>query len=91
VRLALGATPRSLVQLVLRPSLFLIAAGAVLGTAAGLTAGSVLQSEFVGIAALEPAAGVPVIVAIAAIAAFAALIPARRVARVDPISALRAE
>jgi len=91
VRLALGATPRSLVQLVLRPSLFLIAAGAVLGTAVGLAAGSVLQSEFVGIASLEPAAGLPVIAAMAAIAMLAAFVPARRVTSVDPIAALRAE
>lgn len=91
VRLALGATERSLVQLVLRPALILIAAGAVLGSAVGLTAGIVLQSDFVGLAALEPAAGLPVIVAVAAIAAGAAILPARRVARVDAIKALRAE
>jgi predicted permease len=91
VRLALGATPKSLVQLVLRPALLLIVAGAVLGSAIGLTVGTVLQSEFVGLAALEPAAGLPVIVALAAIAALAAFVPARRVSHVDPIQALRAE
>jgi ABC-type antimicrobial peptide transport system permease subunit len=91
VRLALGATERSLVQLVLRPALILIAVGAVLGSAIGLTAGTVLQSEFVGLAGLEPATGLPVIVAMGVIAAAAALLPARRVARIDPITALRTE
>jgi hypothetical protein len=91
VRLALGATPGSLVGLMLRPALILIAAGAMLGSAIGLTAGTVLQSEFVGLAALEPAAGLPVIAATAAIAALAALVPARRASRVDPMTALRTE
>jgi putative ABC transport system permease protein len=91
VRLALGATPRSLVQLVLRPALTLIAAGAVLGSGIGLAAGTVMASEFVGVADVEPLAGIPVILALAAVAAAAALVPARRVARVDPIAALRSE
>ena len=91
VRLALGATPRSIVGLVLRPALLLIAIGAVAGSAVGVAAGSVLRSEFVGLAALEPFAGVPVIAAMAAISIGAAFIPARRAGRVDPIVALRAE
>lgn len=91
VRLALGATPRSLVQLILRPALSFIAAGAVLGSAIGVAAGTVLESEFVGVAAVEPATGIPVILALAAVATVAAFIPARRVTRVDPITALRAE
>jgi predicted permease len=91
VRLALGATPRGVVQLVLRPALLLIAAGAILGSAVGFTAGSVLRSQFVGLGALEPFASLPVIAAMAAIAVGAAFVPARRAGRVDPIVALRAE
>jgi ABC-type antimicrobial peptide transport system permease subunit len=51
----------------------------------------VLESEFVGVADVEPAIGIPVILALAVVAALAAFMPARRVARVDPILALRAE
>ena len=53
-----------------------------------MTAAVVLQSNFVGVADLEPTAGLPVI---AALAAVAACVPARRVARVDPIQALRTD
>ena len=89
VRLALGATHRSLVQLVLRPAVVLIATGALAGCGIGMTVAVVLQSEFVGLAEVEPAAAIPVVLALAVVAAAAALIPARRVARVDPINALR--
>ena len=68
-----------------RPALFLIGAGAIVGSAVGITAGTVMQSEFVGLAAVEPALGLPVIAAMAAIAAVAALVPARRVSQVDQI------
>jgi predicted permease len=89
VRLALGATRASLVQLVVKPAVVLIAIGAVLGCGIGLTAAMVLQSEFVGLAEVEPVAALPIIVGLAAVASAAALVPARRAARVDPIVALR--
>jgi ABC-type antimicrobial peptide transport system permease subunit len=91
VRLALGATRTGVVSMLLRPALLLIAAGAILGSVAGFIAASVFQSEFVGLGALEPLAGLPAILAMAAVAAAAAFIPARRATRVDPIVALRVE
>jgi ABC-type antimicrobial peptide transport system permease subunit len=89
VRLALGATRRSLVQLVLRPAMVLIAAGALLGCVFGITAALVLQSEFVGLAEVKPMAALPTILVLAVVAAAAAMVPARRAAKVDAILALR--
>jgi predicted permease len=91
IRVALGATGPSVVAMLLRPALLLIAAGAILGSAAGLIGATVFQSEFIGLGKLEPIAGLPAILAMAVVAMVAALVPARRATRVDPIVALRAE
>jgi len=91
VRRALGAPERSVVAMLLKPAVLLISAGAVLGTGAGWTAASVLQSEFVGLAPLELSAGLPAIAAMLVVAVAAAWLPARRAAQVDPIAALRAD
>lgn len=54
-------------------------------------AATVFQSEFIAVGALEPWAGGPAVLAMAILAALAALVPARRATRIDPIIALRAE
>jgi hypothetical protein len=91
VRVALGATSNGVVTMLLRPALLLIGAGAILGSTAGLIGAKVFQSEFIGLGELDPLAGVPAIAAMALVAALAALVPARRATRIDPIVALRAE
>jgi len=91
VRRALGAPEGRVVAMLLKPAVLLIAAGAVLGTGAGWTAASVLQSEFVGLAPLELSAGIPAMAAMLVVAVAAAWLPARRAAQVDPIAALRAD
>ena len=57
----------------------------------GKVIASVMQANFVGLNDLQPLVGVPVIVGMAAIALTAALVPARRAGRVQPVEALRAE
>ena len=89
IRLALGATPRSLVQLALRPALILITAGVVVGIGAGLAGATAIQSAFAGLAALRPLAALPVVVLYLAVAGFAAWWPARRAGSADPAVALR--
>jgi predicted permease len=91
IRMALGATGGTIVRLVARPAMALIAVGSILGAAAGIVAAMVLQSTFVGLNDLQPLVGIPVVVGMAAIALAAALVPARRAARVQPVEALRAE
>jgi putative ABC transport system permease protein len=91
VRSALGATPGSLVRLMLREVLLLTAVGVAIGTAVSLAAGHLVAALLYGVAPNDPltlsvAAGV-----LAWVAVLAGYLPARRAARVDPMECLRAE
>ena len=91
VRVALGASPGSVLWMVLRQSLTMVAIGVALGTAAALAAGRVLQRLVEG---MQPVAistlliTIPVLVLAAVSASF---LPARRASRIDPVIALRQE
>ncbi len=91
VRIALGAQPRAVAAMVVGEGLRLSAAGAALGLTAGIGLNRVLRE-------LEPTATSydPLVLAVVAVtllgaAALASYLPARRAARVDPTTALRAE
>ncbi len=89
VRMALGATPRSVIALVLRQSLGMIIAGVAIGTAAALAAARILQRVVEGMQPTESSAFVVMIPLLALAALFASYIPAHRASRVDPVIALR--
>ena len=90
VRLALGAAPGDLSRLVLGFAVRLAALGMLAGVPAALFFGRVLAALLEGIVGATPAACgiVPLTLTLTVIAA--ALLPARRASRVDPIVALRA-
>jgi ABC-type antimicrobial peptide transport system permease subunit len=91
VRVALGATPLSVMRGVLRETFALVAAGVALGIPAALAGASLLVSFLYGLTPRDPATlGVAAITLVAAALAAAAL-PALRAARVDPALALRGE
>jgi predicted permease len=91
VRVALGASESGIVRLLVRPAALLIAAGSILGSGLGVVAAAALQSSFIGLAPIQPAAGLPAMAIMALTAVTAALVPALRAARVDPNVALRME
>ena len=91
VRLALGATPASLVRLTMRPAAVLIAIGVVLGTSVGTAIARVVQSQSFGLAPLDLRAILPVALAFTSVSLLAAWWPARRAGRADPAESLRRE
>ncbi len=91
IRMALGATRRSVVGLVMRGALWQIAIGLTLGIPAALFAGHLMASQLYGVGAYDPLALAVATAVLACCAALAGFIPARRAASVDPMQALRTE
>lgn len=91
VRLALGAEPMELLRMVVGQAAWLAAIGVVLGVAVVVPLAPLLGSQLYGIDALDPTTFGTVIVVLMVTALLAALVPARRAMRVDPITALRYE
>jgi predicted permease len=89
LRMALGAAPRDILSLVLRQLSRPVVAGLVVGV--GLAAGlsQILSKQLYGISHLDPLAYFAAVGIFALAVAFAALLPARRALRVDPLLALR--
>jgi predicted permease len=91
VRVALGATPMSVMRGVLRDTLLLVAAGIAIGIPAALAAGRLIVTFLYGVTPRDPGTMSLAILVLTAAAAAAAALPALRAARVDPNVALRCE
>ncbi|MEJ2216914.1 MAG: ABC transporter permease [Gemmatimonadota bacterium] len=91
VRMALGAEQRDVGRMVVGEGMVPVGVGLVigLGAAGGLT--RFMRSLLHGIAPFDPATYAAVALLLAAVAALASWLPARRAARLDPASTLRAE
>jgi predicted permease len=94
IRLALGASPGSLLGMIVGQGMTLTATGLVVGLVLALGAfGSIgaMRSLLPGISPLDPVTFVAVPLVLALIALVASWIPARRAGRIDPLVALRVE
>ena len=91
VRLALGALPADVVRMVLFDAGRMAAAGIVIGLAAAFVVSRYVESQLFGIQAADLLVYAGAAGTLAAVAALAAFLPARRASRIDPISALRYE
>jgi predicted permease len=91
VRVALGATPSSVMRGVLRDTLVLVVAGMVIGIPAALAAGRLLITFLYGLTPRDPVTLAWATVTLLASAALAGALPALRAARIDPNVALRYE
>jgi hypothetical protein len=91
VRLALGATPGSLVRLTMRPAGASIVAGVGIGCVLGATIAKLVQATSVGLAPLDFTTVIPVAAAFTMVAMTSAWWPARRAGKMDPAASLRRE
>jgi putative ABC transport system permease protein len=91
VRVALGATRRQVLGLVLGHGVRLTLVGVALGAVGALALSRVMTSLLYGVKPTDPVTFLVVPLALAAVAVLASYAPARRATKVDPLVAMRAE
>jgi putative ABC transport system permease protein len=89
LRLALGATPGQVRSLVLRDTLTLMAAGGAVGVPASFLAGRLLETALFGVTPQDPVTAVVCGVVLIGAGGLAGYLPARRAARLEPMTVLR--
>ncbi len=89
IRLALGASARSVGLLVLGQGLLQVLASVGLGLVLALALTRFLESLLFGVTATDPATFAAVALLLVGVAAVASWLPARRATRVDPMTVLR--
>jgi predicted permease len=91
IRLALGASNTSILHMVVRETLWIVAAGIGIGIPLVWGAGRLLESRLYGISAHDAGTLLASVAVIVGVTLAAGYVPARRASRVDPITALRFE
>jgi putative ABC transport system permease protein len=91
VRLAIGATPSNVVGLFVREGAMLMAIGVACGIGGALLVTRALSTLLFGVTTTDPITFATVAGTLTIVALLASYVPARRAARVDPMTALRAD
>jgi ABC-type antimicrobial peptide transport system permease subunit len=91
IRMALGARQATVIRMILRGALRLVAIGVLLGAPAAWAASKLVASALFGLSPGDPATIAIASILLAAVSIAAAWIPARRASRIDPMVALRME
>jgi predicted permease len=91
IRMALGASARRVLRMVLQQSLLVVGIGAVAGIALAQASTRLLANFLYGLAPTDPITIASATFLLLAVALLAAWLPARRATRVDPMTALRYE
>jgi ABC-type antimicrobial peptide transport system permease subunit len=88
VRMALGASARDVVLLVVKQAMVPVGVGIAIGLLGALAGAGLLESQLFGIPANDPWTLAVVVALLSAVGLAASYVPARRLARVDPKDAL---
>lgn len=91
IRIAMGASSRDILKMVLRQGVRVIGIGLAAGLLISLAGTRVLAGLFIGVKPSDPLTFSMVVLLLASIALFACWIPAYRATRIDPLTALRHE
>jgi putative ABC transport system permease protein len=91
IRMAVGATPRRILSLVLERGLILVSLGLALGVGSAVFLTRLLQGQLYHVRPTDPATFVTMSVVLLGVSSLACLIPACRAVGVDPVRALQAE
>jgi len=91
IRMALGAAGPTVLGMMVRQGMRVVALGLAAGLAASLLAGRALAGFLYGVEPTDPGTLVAVVVAMAGVAAVACWVPARAATTVDPVRSLRSE
>jgi len=89
LRMAMGASPRDVVRLVVGGGMTLVAVGMAVGLVLAASGSRVLEGVLYGTSALDPLAFGGAALVLVAVALLANVLPAVRAARLDPLAALR--
>jgi predicted permease len=91
IRLALGAQPRAVYQLVMKEAGSLAIAGIAMGLACAIAAATLMRGLLFGVRSWDVSTLAAVAVVLGASALLASYVPARRAASLDPVEVLRSE
>lgn len=91
IRMAMGAAPRTIVGLLMREGVTMVAVGGVLGLALALAVTRTLQGLLTGVATVDPLTFFAAPLVLLLVGILATLVPALRATRTDPVRVLRAE
>jgi len=89
LRLALGAPPQTVVSSILKRGMSPVLVGLILGSIGSFAAARLMTGLLYGVSPTDPATFVVTGGVLAGVALFAAILPARRAAKLDPLRALR--
>ena len=91
IRVALGASSQSVIGMVVRDAMILVAVGLLVGLPLALGLSRYMQSLLFGLKPMDPLSLAGVVLIMTVMAITAAIVPARRASTIDPLTALRYE